>query len=95
MATAVLGEPREGLGEQPGDAIEDLRLDVVHVGELAEANPVVATSALLELRKCARDLLADVRLAVVGAHGHSRAADVNNIGERGELSLALRCVEAQ
>ena len=91
MPAAELLEPRERLRVQLRDQIEDLGLDVVHVGVLAEPHPIVVDRTLLELLERALDLRAHIRLALVPAHPHPVAPEVNRVPDGREILLhALR-----
>ena len=69
---------------QPCHEIENLRLDVIHVGPLGDLDPVVPDRAPLELGERLLDLLAHVRLTLVPVHPDAIAPDVHRVTNGGQ-----------
>ena len=87
LAGAEVVQGHKDIRMQLGDQVEDLRLDVVHVGPLRQLDPVVLHGSLLELGKGFRDLGAVVGLAVVLADLDAVAPDVDAVPDPGETLL--------
>ena len=89
VADAVFAQLREGFRVQPGDPVENLCFDVIHLRLLMELDPVLLCRAPAELREDLLDLRGHRRLSFVPADPDPVASDVDRVGNAGELVAQL------
>ena len=83
-------ELREYLRIEPRDAIEDARLDVVHLLEVSELENVIGGRALLELFEIRLNFGPIVRLVMISRDGDDSVADEQTVANGGKFRVERR-----